>query len=90
MSKLHLVGDSKGCPLNMHISEGQMNNYTRTMLLIDAFLKADALLADRGNDADCFRYALAELGITTDIPSKMNREVPIRNDRCAHIFMSAI
>ncbi|MBC7285131.1 MAG: transposase, partial [Hoeflea sp.] len=50
-SKLHAVCDGKGRPLIMLLSEGQMSDYKGAALMIDAFPKAKALLADRGYDA---------------------------------------
>lgn len=41
---------------------------------------ANALLADRGYDADWFRAALEQRGITPCIPSKTNRQVTIPHD----------
>ena len=90
-SKLHAVCDGKGRPLIMLLSEGQMSDYKGAALMIDAFPKARALLADRGYDADWFRHALAERGhpsgilvtqrgIVACIPSKANRKVPIPHD----------
>ena len=38
------------------------------------------MLGDRGYDADWFRAALAERGITACIPSKTNRKIPIPHD----------
>ncbi len=64
----------------MLLSEGQMSDYKGAALMIDALPKAKALLADRGYDADWFRAALAERGITPCIPSKVNRKVPIPHD----------
>ena len=64
----------------MLLSEGQMSDYKGAALMIDAFPEAKALLADRGYDADWFRHALAERGITACIPSKTNRKVPIPHD----------
>jgi transposase len=43
----------------MLLSEGQMNDYKGAALMIDAFPRAKAMLADRGYDADWFRRALA-------------------------------
>ena len=79
-SKLHAVCDGKGRPLIMLLSEGQMSDYKGAALMIDAFPRAKALLADRGYDADWFRRALAERGIAACIPSKTNRKVPIPHD----------
>ena len=61
----------------MLLSEGQMSDYKGAALMIDALPRAKALLADRGYDADWFRAALSERGITPCIPSKVNRKVPI-------------
>ena len=64
----------------MLLSEGQMSDYKGAALMIDALPRAKALLADRGYDADWFRAALTERGITPCIPSKVNRKVPIPHD----------
>ena len=61
-------------------SEGQMSDYKGAALMLDALLRAKALLGDRGYDADWFRKALAERNITAYIPSKRNRKVPIPHD----------
>lgn len=79
-SKLHAVCDGRGRPLIMLLSEGQMNDCKGAALMIEAFPKAKTLLADRDYDADWFRAALAERGIATCIPSKINRKVPIPHD----------
>jgi len=55
-------------------------------------------VGDRSYDADWFRAALIQRGITPGIPSKENmfgrlkdwRRIHTRYDRCAHTFMSAI
>lgn len=64
----------------MLLSEGQMSDYKGAALMIDALPRAKALLADRGYDADWFRAALTERGITPCILSKVNRKVPIPHD----------
>jgi transposase len=43
--------------------------------------RARELLGDKGYDADWFRQALAERGITACIPSKSNRKILIEHDR---------
>ena len=52
-SKLHAVCDEQGRPLVMLLSEGRMSDYKGAALRIDALPKADAMLGDRGYDADC-------------------------------------
>ncbi len=47
-SKLHGVCDGKDRPLIMLLSKGQLSDYKEAALMIDAFLKAKALLADKG------------------------------------------
>ena len=64
----------------MLLSEGQMSDYKGAELMIDAFPKAKELLADRGYDADWFRAALEQRGITPCIPSKVNRKMHIPHD----------
>jgi transposase len=80
-SKLHAVCDGRGLPLIMLLSEGQMSDYKGAALMIDAFPKAKALLGDKGYDADWFRQALSERGITPCIPSKANRKAQIDYDK---------
>ena len=79
-SKLHAVCDGSGRPLIMLLSEGQMSDYKGAALMIEAFPPARALIADRGYDADWFRKALIERGITPCIPSKANRKIQIDYD----------
>ena len=46
--------------------------------------KIDALLADKGYDADAVRQALSEMEVEAIIPSKSNRKQPIAFDREAY------
>jgi putative transposase len=80
-SKLHAVCDGKGRPLIMVLSEGQMNDYKGAALMLNALPRAKELLGDKGYDADWFRQALTERGITPCIPSKSNRKARIEHDR---------
>jgi transposase len=82
--KLHAVCDGEGRPLILLLSEGQMSDCKGAALMVDAFPKARVLLGDRGHDADWFRHALIERGITPCIPSKANRKVPIAHDRALY------
>ena len=83
-SKLHAVCDDRGRPLVMLLSEGQMSAYKGAALMLDAFPKTKALLADKGYDADWFRQALTKRGITPCIPSKANRTVQIDYDKALY------
>jgi len=63
------------------LTERQASDFKGAALLVDALPPATAMLADRGHDADWFRESLAERGITTCIPSKINRRIHIPHDR---------
>ena len=75
---------ARGRPVLMLLSEGQMSDYKGAALMIDALPRAKQLLGDKGYDADWFRQALAERGITACIPSRSNRKKPIEHDRELH------
>jgi transposase len=64
----------------MLLSEGQMSDFHGAALMYEALPRAKTLLADRGYDANWFREALIENGITPCIPSKKNRTVAIPHD----------
>ena len=83
-SKLHAVCDGLGRPLMLLLSEGQMSDYKGAALMVDALPSAKVLLGDRGYDADWFRHALIERGITPCIPSKSNRKIAIPHDRALY------
>ena len=80
-SKLHAVCDGLGRPLILLLSEGQMSDYKGAALMLKALPDAKELLGDKGYDADWFRQALSERGITACIPTKSNRRIQIAHDR---------
>ncbi|NBU11776.1 MAG: IS5 family transposase [Proteobacteria bacterium] len=80
-SKLHAVCDGLGRPLILLLTEGQMSDYKGAALMLKALPDAKELLGDKGYDADWFRQALSERGITPCIPSKSNRKTQIDHDQ---------
>lgn len=58
-----------------------MSDYKGAAQLLDSLPDAKELLADRGYDADWFRNALTEKGITPCIPPKRNRKYPAVYDK---------
>ena len=78
-SRLHVVCDSKGRPVQMYPSAGQTSDYTGAAGLVSAMPRTKVLLADRGCDAEWFRNALIYNGITPCIPSRKNRKVQIEH-----------
>lgn len=79
-SKLHVVCDSKGRPIQMYLSAGQTSDYVGAAGLVRLLPPVKCLLADRGYDVDWLRSALIDMNITPCIPSKKNRKVQIPHD----------
>lgn len=79
-SKLHVVCDSKGRPIQMFLSAGQTSDFVGAAGLLRLMPRVNYLLADRGYDADWFRSALIDMDIAPCIPSKKNRKVQIPHD----------
>lgn len=80
-SKLHAVCDGDGRPVAMLLTAGQVSDYKGAAELLDDLPEAKELLADRGYDANWFRQALQERGITACIPPKRNRKEQIDYDK---------
>ncbi len=64
----------------MFLSAGLTSDYIGARALLPTIPQAGVLLADRGYDADWFRNALIELGISPCIPSRIGRKVQIPHD----------
>jgi len=64
----------------MFLSAGQTSDYIGARALLPSIPKAAVLLGDRGYDADWFRNALIEMGISPCIPSRAGRKAPIQHD----------
>ena len=80
-TKFHAVTDARGRPINFFMTAGQVSDYTGAAALLDGLPKADWLQGDRGYDADWFRDALEEKGITPCIPGRKSRIMPIKYDK---------
>jgi transposase len=84
-TKIHARCDGKGRPLGFTITPGQAHDikgFTTLLRMIGD--KIDALLADKGYDADVVRQALSEMEVEAIIPSKSNHKQPIAFDREAY------
>ena len=79
-SKLHTVTDAMGRPLRMLLTAGQRSDYIGARALLDGLPPAKHMLADRGYDADWYREALENRGITPCIPARKGRKVLITHD----------
>jgi hypothetical protein len=58
-----------------------MKDQKGATILVPLLPPVPALVADRGDDRNPFRTALAERGITACIPPKKNRKQPIPHDK---------
>lgn len=79
-SKQHAATDAAGRPLRMFLTAGQRSGRIGTLALLAELPDAKHMLADRGYDADWYREALENRGITPCIPLRKNRRVPIPHD----------
>ena len=59
-TKLHAICDSKGRPLNLFVTAGQISDYIGARALLSGIPNVDWLLGDRGYDADWLREALED------------------------------
>jgi transposase len=73
-TKIHLLIDSLGYPVNVLLSCGQDHDMTKIYDLIKDF-KCDYLIADKGYDSDDLRAFLTQKNITPVIPCRTNRTV---------------
>nr|WP_230772502.1 IS5 family transposase [Sphingomonas sp. Leaf4] len=82
ISKLHCLADALGRPLAFHLTGGEAADckaYDALIVLPER--TPDALLADKGYDADAIRADLAKRNIEPVIPSRSNRRMKIEHDR---------
>ena len=81
-SKLHCLADALGRPVAFHLTVGEAADCKAYDALIDQPERApDALLADKGYDADAIRADLAARDIKAVIPGRSTRRVTIQYDR---------
>ncbi len=62
------------------LTAGQVSDYKGARQLLERLPKAKELLADRGYDADWFRTALKDKGISPCIPPRKKRKNPADYD----------
>ncbi len=80
-TKLHAIFDSKGRPLNLFVTDGQVSDYIGFRALLSSIPNVDWLLGDRGNDADWFRDSLKFKGIRACVPGRKQRNKPVKYDK---------
>jgi transposase len=65
----------------LHLTEDQVSDYRGAAALPGSLPQSGELLADRGHDADWFRNALPNKGITPCIPGRRGRQEFIPYDK---------
>jgi transposase len=73
-TKIHAVVDALGNPLALSLTAGQVHDITQAETLV-AQVEPEAVLADKGYDADGFIASLERREIQAVIPPKANRKV---------------
>ncbi|GAB5521140.1 MAG: hypothetical protein RhofKO_33910 [Rhodothermales bacterium] len=73
-TKLHALCDALGNPIRFLLAPGQRHDLSQAANLLDG-VEAEAVLADRGYDANWLVAQIAESGAEVVIPPKRNRKV---------------
>ena len=73
-TKIHAIVDALGNPLAIRLTGGQIHDITQAEALL-AEVEPQALIADKGYDADGFIEALTVRRIEPVIPPKANRQL---------------
>jgi transposase len=79
-TKIHLLADQNGLPLEFRITPGQAGEYAPAAELL-ANQQAEAVIADRGYDADALVAQSEKIGAAAVIPPKRNRKQQRDYDR---------
>lgn len=82
-TKIHVMVDALGNPLDFILTGGQAADITQAYILIDG-VQATYALMDKAYDADRLIEQLKQQGIIPVIPPKSNRKEPREYDR--HIY----
>ncbi len=79
-TKIHLLTDELGLPLDFLITGGQVNDCTQAIPLLGQH-KAEAVLADKAYDADAIVEHVEAMGAKAVIPPKRNRKLQREYDK---------
>ena len=82
-TKVHVLVDALGNPLRFILTAGQLHDVTQADALIDSF-EFDALIADKGYDANWLLNLLEDAGAQAVIPPRSNRTNPHAYDK--HLY----
>ena len=82
-TKIHIVVDALGNPVEFILTGGQQADVTQAQALMQEH-QADAVIADKAYDSDAVVDAAKRQGAEAVIPSKKNRKVPREYDK--HLY----
>jgi hypothetical protein len=80
-AKLHVVGDAHSHLIQYFTSARYVSDSSGAAALLSNLSKTEWLIADRGNDAECFWEALGGNGICPRIPGRKSRDKAARYDK---------
>jgi transposase len=72
-TKIHLLADDLGLPVDFTVTAGQVNDCTQAIVLLGG-RKAKYVLADKGYDSDAIVKHIETMSAIAVIPSKSNRK----------------
>lgn len=72
-TKVHMLVDAHGNPLNFILTPGQTHDSTQAIPLLEK-QSFDVAIADKGYDSDAIRDAINAMGALPVIPSRSNRK----------------
>ena len=82
-TKIHIVVDGLGLPLDFILTPGQRHDITQGPALLEG-RQADYVIADKSYDSDDFLVVIRATGATPVIPARKNRTQP--RDYDAHLY----
>jgi transposase len=71
-SKIHMVTDSSGNPIDFEITEGQVHDIQMATELVERTPRSDYTVADKGYDGDYLRWVIRDCNSVPVIPKKRN------------------
>jgi transposase len=74
-TKIHIIVDALGNPLDFVLTAGQAHDVTQASTLLKG-RQADYVIADKGYDADAFIEVIEAMGAIPVIPARKNRTEP--------------
>ncbi|MGE9295590.1 MAG: IS5 family transposase, partial [Puniceicoccales bacterium] len=81
-SKIHLLSDALGYPLQYIVTGGERADCTQALALLRQCVQTpEAVIADKGYDSDAIREGVMQQVSAAVIPAKTNRKTPVHHDK---------